>query len=209
MPFICIGPVCIPWTAVVPLVIWLCRPIWVRLPPAYQQAFLTRYGAFQATMQAHVWDRIGWYAKKKQKAAEAEGTAADDAAAAADPKAAQEQLLAGRGGVVGLHSDADWEAALAATRATPGLALVVDFTAVWCGPCQRVAPDFARLAAAHDQALFVKVDVDELEDVSQGAGVSVMPTFQVYKDGALAESMSGANPQKLEAFVAKHAAAKI
>ena len=30
--------VCIPWTAVLPLIIWLGRPIWVRLPPAYQVA---------------------------------------------------------------------------------------------------------------------------------------------------------------------------
>lgn len=205
MPFICIGPVCIPWTAVVPLVIWLCRPIWVRLPPEYQQAFLSKYAVFQGYMQTHVWDRIGWYNKKKEKSAETEGTAVDDASAADDAGAAQKTLLAARGGVIGLHKDAEWQAALDATRETPGLALFVDFTAVWCGPCQRIAPDFARLAAAHASSLFVKVDVDELEDVAQGAGVAMMPTFHAYKGGELAESMSGANVQKLEAFVQKHA----
>ena len=76
---------------------------------------------------------------------------------------------------------------------------------MWCGPCQRIAPDWARLAAAQPGSLFVKVDVDELEDVMQEAGVVAMPTFQVYKDGKLADSLTGANVEKLEAFVAKHA----
>ena len=198
MPFICIGPVCIPWTAVVPLVLWLGRPIWVRLPLTYQQAIKSRWDAMQAYLQP-MYDRLGWKAKAKKSAdagsESVSGSAGD----------AQASLLASRGGVVGLHTDADWEAALAATRATPELALFVDFTAVWCGPCQRIAPDYAKLAAAHPGSLFVKVDVDELEDVSQECGVSMMPTFQLYKGGSLADSLTGANVAKLEAFVVKHA----
>ena len=61
--------------------------------------------------------------------------------------------------------------------------VVVDFTATWCGPCQRIKPFFEELAAAHKGALFVKVDVDELESVSQAAEVLAMPTFQVYREG--------------------------
>ena len=125
------------------------------------------------------------------------------AAQAAD--AAENKLLSSRGGVVGLHSDAEWATALALTKSHPEIAMIVDFTAVWCGPCQKIAPDFARLAKEHPTALFVKVDVDELEDVSQEAGIMAMPTFQVYKSGSKAEEMSGANVDKLEAFVKKAA----
>jgi hypothetical protein len=48
-----------------------------------------------------------------------------------------------------------------------------------CGPCKMFAPIFERLANEYPQAQFVKVDVDQLEDVAAQAGVSAMPTFQV------------------------------
>ena len=70
--------------------------------------------------------------------------------------------------------------------------VVVDFTATWCGPCQRIKPFFEELAAAHKGALFVKVDVDELESVSQAAEVLAMPTFQVYREGQRVDTVQGA-----------------
>ncbi|KAH8076942.1 hypothetical protein JL720_10240 [Aureococcus anophagefferens] len=72
----------------------------------------------------------------------------------------------------------DWQAKIAATAG--GRALVVDFTAPWCKPCQKICPFFKRLAATFDEAAtFVKVDVDDLEDVAEAAKVTMMPTFQV------------------------------
>ena len=38
---------------------------------------------------------------------------------------------------------------------------IVDFTATWCGPCQRIAPILDELAAEYDGKVFVyKVDID-------------------------------------------------
>ena len=46
--------------------------------------------------------------------------------------------------------------------ATKGKLVVVDFTATWCPPCQRIGPIFVAIAEEHgDAVLMVKVDVDE------------------------------------------------
>ena len=65
-----------------------------------------------------------------------------------------------------------------------GKLVVLDFFAEWCGPCKRVAPQFAELAARHQRvARFAKVDVDAAPDLAQNAGVRAMPTFHIYKAG--------------------------
>ena len=133
MPFICIGPVCVPWSALLPVILYLCRPIWNRLSPETQEAISTRWNSFQDWMQINVWDKVGWKAKKETKAASKAPTGAAPTA---------EGMRSKMGGVVGLHTDAEWEAALALTKESE-VAMVVDFTATWCAaaapPC-RVSP---------------------------------------------------------------------
>nr|2YPM_A Chain A, LAFCA THIOREDOXIN [synthetic construct] len=85
--------------------------------------------------------------------------------------------------------------------------VVVDFTATWCGPCKMIAPKFEELSEEYpDNVVFLKVDVDEVEDVAAEYGISAMPTFQFFKNGKKVDELTGANQEKLKAMIKKHAA---
>jgi thioredoxin 1 len=81
--------------------------------------------------------------------------------------------------------------------------VVVDFTATWCGPCKYIGPIFEKLAEENPDIEFVKVDVDEADDVAAHCGVRAMPTFQFFRNGEKIEEMMGADQNKLAALVAK------
>jgi len=83
----------------------------------------------------------------------------------------------------------------------------VDFTASWCGPCQRIGPYFAELAEQNKgSAIFVKVDVDKMPAVASECGISAMPTFKVFKHGTEISELVGASNAKLLALVNQHKA---
>lgn len=67
-----------------------------------------------------------------------------------------------------------------------------------------IAPIFEKMAAATPSVEFVKVDVDENQEVAALCGISAMPTFQIFKNGTKVEEMRGADPSGLNAMVSKH-----
>nr|XP_057922487.1 thioredoxin [Doryrhamphus excisus] len=77
--------------------------------------------------------------------------------------------------------------------------VVVDFTATWCGPCKMIGPVFEAESQKPENAnvIFVKVDVDEADDVSSSCGINCMPTFHFYKNGKKVFEFSGANKETL------------
>lgn len=74
---------------------------------------------------------------------------------------------------------------------------LVDFTASWCGPCRQIAPVFERLALQHPAVHFLKVDVDEVQEVAAAENVRSMPTFKLFRYGVKVAEFSGADPNKL------------
>ena len=96
----------------------------------------------------------------------------------------------------------EWTSALAQSKAL-SIPLIVDFTASWCAPCKKVAPFYKSLSAHYD-AIFVTVDVDELDEVAEMAEVTAMPTFQVWVDGERRGVRTGAGEGGLEDMVAEY-----
>ncbi|XP_029310299.1 thioredoxin-like [Cottoperca gobio] len=77
--------------------------------------------------------------------------------------------------------------------------VVVDFTATWCGPCKQISPEFHKQSttAENVNVVFLKVDVDDAEDVSAECNINCMPTFHFYKNGEKVDEFSGANKDTL------------
>lgn len=88
----------------------------------------------------------------------------------------------------------------AAVEAAP-LAMV-DFWAVWCGPCQILGPVMEDLAGRYDgKALVAKVNVDESPELAQRFGVMNIPTVVFLKNGREFDRKVGAYPAEVYAGV--------
>jgi thioredoxin 1 len=86
------------------------------------------------------------------------------------------------------------------------LPTVVDFWAVWCGPCKMIAPILEQIAQEHDGQLQVtKVDVDHNSESAMKYGVMSIPTLILFKRGQAVERLVGFMPkEKLWAKIKPH-----
>lgn len=83
--------------------------------------------------------------------------------------------------------------------------VLVDFWAVWCGPCKMIAPFVEELAGELEgKAKIGKLDVDNNQESAIKYGVRSIPTVLIFKGGKVVDTIIGAVPkvqlkQKLEA----------
>ena len=61
--------------------------------------------------------------------------------------------------------------------------VVVDFSATWCGPCKKFYPDYVIMSddSKYASILFLKVDVEELPEITDRYQISAMPTFMFFE----------------------------
>lgn len=75
--------------------------------------------------------------------------------------------------------------------------VVVDFWAVWCGPCKLVAPEMEKIAKKYDGVLdVVKVDVDANPGLSQSYQIMSIPTIAYFKPGEQPRGVVGFKPME-------------
>ena len=70
--------------------------------------------------------------------------------------------------------------------------VLVDFYAPWCGPCKTTGPIIEELAEEMKEVKFVKVDVDQNQELSSQYQVFSIPTFLIFKDGQVVNQFVGA-----------------
>jgi len=76
--------------------------------------------------------------------------------------------------------------------------VVVDFWAVWCGPCRMVGPLVNEIGEDYKDRLVVgKVDVDNNPGISAKYGIRNIPTILFFKDGEVVDKQVGAVPKQV------------
>ena len=75
-------------------------------------------------------------------------------------------------------------------------AVLVDFSAQWCGPCKMMAPILEELSAQREDIEVATLDIDEAPEEAIKLGIMSIPAFILFKDGKEASRTIGYMPKE-------------
>jgi thioredoxin 1 len=94
----------------------------------------------------------------------------------------------------------NWESEVASHNGV----VLVDFSAIWCGPCKMLAPRLEELATETPGVKFCEVDVDAERALADRMGVKSVPTLVLFKDGKEVDRSVGYAPTaQLKGWISK------
>ncbi|CAF0884941.1 unnamed protein product [Brachionus calyciflorus] len=82
--------------------------------------------------------------------------------------------------------------------------VVVDFSASWCGPCKWIAPYYEEFSNQYTNAVFAKVDIDELQELSGNLNIDGVPSFFFYVNGEKKDEVVGADTEGVKEAIKKY-----
>lgn len=84
---------------------------------------------------------------------------------------------------------------------------LVDFVAVWCGPCKQMHPVLEQLKQdLGDDIRIIKLDVDKNEAIATAYRIQSVPTLMLFRKGEVVWRQSGAlRLAELKTIISNHA----
>ncbi len=79
--------------------------------------------------------------------------------------------------------------------------VVVDFFAMWCGPCRALSPYIDELATNHHHILFAKANIEETPVIANELDVKSLPCVVIFENGKEINRVVGFNKPKLQAII--------
>ena len=69
--------------------------------------------------------------------------------------------------------------------------VIIDCYAPWCGPCKMISPIIDKIAEEEKDIVFVKINVDNAEKITNDFQIMSIPTILVFENGELKEKVVG------------------
>ena len=79
---------------------------------------------------------------------------------------------------------------------------LVDFYADWCGPCKMLGPVLEEVSGEYSDVEFIKVNVDNSEDLASKYGIMSIPAVFLFKNGEVVAKTGGMQPKdSIKSFI--------
>jgi len=94
------------------------------------------------------------------------------------------------GNIIEITSKAQFDEAIKSENLT-----IVDFWAVWCGPCRVLKPLLHKIAGEHPEIQLLTVDVDANQELAAEYNINSIPAVFFFKNGEIVDNFVGVMPE--------------